>query len=193
MRSVRILGKRFDVRVKRGLCNDDGSKLRSFSAPDECYILINKALGRTHRAQALFAQVITILNNTLDFNIPLRIVPALSNTLFGVLAANSRWWPPGASLPKWVEVAGRVFDVNVRDDRRDKSYSARISTTLDRIDVRVTNHPEHQAESLLHEVIHAVEFALDLSLHEAQVDHLSIVLFATLRDNPWLIPDRGSV
>jgi hypothetical protein len=47
--------------------------------------------------------------------------------------------------------------------------------------------PQHQVETLLHEVLHAISNALDLQLTEHQVFALSTGVYAVCMDNPALV------
>lgn len=47
--------------------------------------------------------------------------------------------------------------------------------------------PDEERESVLHEVVHAVEWQQGLTLKEEQVRQLSVGLFETLRANPKLV------
>lgn len=54
--------------------------------------------------------------------------------------------------------------------------------------------PIEAADTLLHEVIHAIDWIVGLELSEHQVRHLSATLVGVLQDNPefaqWLIQDK---
>ena len=52
----------------------------------------------------------------------------------------------------------------------------------------ITLDPEKSGrEDLLHEVIHAIEFANNMSLGEGDVQKLARGLWAVSRDNPWFL------
>ena len=85
--------------------------------------------------------------------------------------------------PKTVKVLGKTYRILfvdlVDDDGSSGSHSfASLEVRLDK-----NLHAEVQAETLLHELIHAVEEHMDLELTEKQVHGLSVGLFQVLRDN----------
>lgn len=55
-----------------------------------------------------------------------------------------------------------------------------------RISVGRDMAPDEERESLLHEVMHAIEYQQGLELKEDQIRQLSIGLFEVLRNNPKL-------
>lgn len=81
-----------------------------------------------------------------------------------------------------------------------KDYTVRIDKKLDQADVCGTClysaqllslaprlGPQQRAETLLHELIHAVGGEMGLNISERTVRGLAIGLFQVLRDNPKLI------
>jgi len=61
------------------------------------------------------------------------------------------------------------------------------------IEINPTSPINHQRETVLHEVIHAIDAELDLRFSERQVDVLSAALFSWIRENPsialWLLKE----
>jgi hypothetical protein len=51
--------------------------------------------------------------------------------------------------------------------------------------------PEQEADTLLHEIIHAADYAVHIGLEEQQVHALAGVLFAVFKDNPGLVDRLG--
>lgn len=47
--------------------------------------------------------------------------------------------------------------------------------------------PEQEADTILHETLHAIDFTLNLGLSEHQVHALAGALYAFLADNPHLV------
>lgn len=47
--------------------------------------------------------------------------------------------------------------------------------------------PDEERESLLHEVLHAIEYQQGLTLKEQQVRQLSVGLYETMKNNPKLV------
>lgn len=75
----------------------------------------------------------------------------------------------------WVVQSGRM----TQDDQRAVCDSVRRCITLD---------PEKSGrEDLMHEVIHAVEYSMNLDLTEHEVQTLARGLWAALRENPWFL------
>jgi len=56
-----------------------------------------------------------------------------------------------------------------------------------RIVLAANNDPGVQGEVLLHEIVHAIDAAMQTGLEEDQVGRLSRGLFAVLKDNPGLL------
>lgn len=50
-----------------------------------------------------------------------------------------------------------------------------------------TQDPEQLADTLLHEVLHAIDYTLNMDLTEHQIHVLAAALYAVIADNPELI------
>lgn len=90
-------------------------------------------------------------------------------------------------LPMFVSVLGKRYHVKAR--RRDSS-SLFGCTDLPICSIEIAEHLDQQeaAETLLHEVIHILDFALCTGFDEADIGRLSAGVFAVLKDNPGIAP-----
>lgn len=89
--------------------------------------------------------------------------------------------------PRTVRVIGKTFAIEYVDKVDDEDSAGEHRRDAQLIKVRVGQHPETLRETLLHEVIHAVEEQLDLGMKERQVHSLAIGLFQVLRENRDLV------
>jgi hypothetical protein len=55
------------------------------------------------------------------------------------------------------------------------------------IKIKASMHQDVIAETLLHELTHAIEEQLDLGMREKQVHGLSVGMFQVLRENPSIV------
>lgn len=91
------------------------------------------------------------------------------------------------SLPEVVRVLGRdVPIVYVLPDDLPKAvgeydYENQI------VRVRIGQHPVFEADTVLHELLHAIDDAMQLGMKERQVHCTAVGLVALLRDNPDLL------
>jgi hypothetical protein len=91
------------------------------------------------------------------------------------------------ALPTSVRVAGLDFTVGIEDS---EDFTDDLFGQVDyrRRRIRISDRADEvrQRETLLHEVIHAVDEAVDADLTEHQVTVIARGLFAVIRDNPDL-------
>lgn len=89
--------------------------------------------------------------------------------------------------PETVNVLGKVYEILFVEkvDEKD-SCGDHYSGTLE-IKIKQDLHADVIAETLLHELTHAVEEQLDLGLSEKQVHRFSVGMFQVLRDNPEVV------
>jgi predicted transcriptional regulator len=88
-------------------------------------------------------------------------------------------------LPATVRISGLNFNIAVEDnedftDDLMGQYDHR--RRLIRLSDRVT--PEQQRATLLHEILHDIDQAVDADLTEHQVSSINRGLYAVLQDNP---------
>ncbi len=88
-------------------------------------------------------------------------------------------------MPKEVRILGHVYAVIYEKlDPANRSSVGKCSSAMQRIMIASTTHKEQQEETLLHEVLHAVVFELDLDVSEKLIYPLASGLYAVLKDNP---------
>jgi hypothetical protein len=61
------------------------------------------------------------------------------------------------------------------------------------IRIKDGQHPDQEADTLLHEIIHALDFTVYIDLDERQTHALAAGLLAVFRDNPGLAGRLGFV
>lgn len=87
-------------------------------------------------------------------------------------------------LPESLWILGAEYDVIIRDDDHfGDAYHGTYDSRKQQINLYADMTESRRAETLLHEVVHALDDALDLGLEERQVQVLSRGLFTVLRDN----------
>ena len=94
---------------------------------------------------------------------------------------------PAAGGPESILVIGKTFAVEDVDKVDDEDSSGEQRRDQQLIKVKAGQHPETLRETLLHELIHAIEEQLGLDMKERQVHSLAIGLFQVLRENPALV------
>ena len=88
-------------------------------------------------------------------------------------------------LPKVVRVLGRDVPVVVVDDMPMSFGEYDYETQIVRI--QAGQQPAFEADTLLHELIHAVDDVMQLGMKERQVHCVAAGLIALIRDNPTLL------
>lgn len=85
-------------------------------------------------------------------------------------------------IPASLLVIGKRYAV---EQTQDGDYGETFSDEC-RIQVRVTQHPVQQADTLLHEAMHALDHELHCGMTEPQIRRMATGILALLRDNPEL-------
>jgi hypothetical protein len=85
------------------------------------------------------------------------------------------------SLPTHVRIVGRVYNVVVKEELTGLWGQCDYDNL--RIDIKQGQHPLLEADTLLHEVVHAIDDAMQTKLTERQVHCTATGLIALLRDN----------
>lgn len=100
-----------------------------------------------------------------------------------------------SSRPKVIRVFGKNFDVVTNPKGitpSDASGFLLYNNQLVVLSEGLT--PSEEADTLLHEITHAIDFTMGLELSERQVTQLATGLYGVLQDNPefaqWLIERR---
>lgn len=83
-----------------------------------------------------------------------------------------------------LRIIGKVYAVEFKSEEGD--YGECFSDQC-RIEVRTTQHHQQQADTLLHEAMHAVDHEMHCGLSEPQIRRMATGILALLRDNPALV------
>jgi len=86
--------------------------------------------------------------------------------------------------PASLAIIGKRYAVEWKDGEGD--YGECFSDQC-RIEVRSTQCHQQQADTLLHEAMHAVDHELHCGMTEPQIRRMATGLLALLRDNPALV------
>jgi Zn-dependent peptidase ImmA (M78 family) len=94
-----------------------------------------------------------------------------------------------------VDVMGKKYKIRfLRDAYFEESECGVIE--FDKMEILINSEKgtPHQKDTILHEIVHAIDRDLDLHLNENQVRHLSCGLYQTLKANKrlrgWLFSER---
>lgn len=90
--------------------------------------------------------------------------------------------------PKQVRILGREYDIMFKDDIGAMGL---CYTTQGKIEVQEGQHPVEEADTVLHEILHAIHFLMDIGLssktEESVVRKTATALTQVLLDNPKLV------
>lgn len=101
-----------------------------------------------------------------------------------------------AKVPKKIQIGPKTFDVivseadiNALSVELEEKVAGAMQISKQKIFLRPGEHPQFQAETLLHEVLHAQldNFELEYKLEESIVLTLSTGLLDTFRRNPKFV------
>lgn len=87
-------------------------------------------------------------------------------------------------IPLYLAVIGKRYAIEQKDGEGD--YGETFADQC-RIELRITQCHQQQADTLLHEAMHAVDHELHCGLTEPQIRRMATGLLALLRDNPALV------
>lgn len=94
-------------------------------------------------------------------------------------------------MPSTINVSGRLYDISVVPTIDEDGSLGRVLDETLQIEVLKDQHPLSRKDTVLHEVIHAIDHVTQLDLTERQVYVLAGQLLDTLRRNPdftaWLV------
>ena len=89
--------------------------------------------------------------------------------------------------PLKLKILGKPFKIEWLTDGLDPELNGECDTDKQVISVRDGQPLESAQDTLLHELIHAIDEAVDSGLKESQVKRLATGLLAALKDNPSLV------
>lgn len=87
---------------------------------------------------------------------------------------------------KHIRILGKPFTIERVDPNPLGEQLGASSAVEQRIIIATGTPPEQEADTLLHEIIHAIDYTIQIDLTERQVHALTGALFAVFRDNPGL-------
>lgn len=95
-----------------------------------------------------------------------------------------------------VKIVGKVYDVEFVSEVDPQKSLGECVDSSQLIKIQTGLHPETQADTLLHEIIHGIDFAFNAKLTERQVHSVATGILAVLYDNPeivaWIMDRRPS-
>jgi hypothetical protein len=99
---------------------------------------------------------------------------------------------------KLVDVLGKIYKVKFLKDKKFEEQEFGIFFPDDQeIWINLEKGIDHRKDSVIHEILHAVSYDLNLKLNENQVRHLGCAIFQVLRTNQkirqWLFSNRKKV
>lgn len=80
-------------------------------------------------------------------------------------------------------IFGKPYQVKYVDKINDGDQFGELDTGTGLISVLNTSTKQMQEETLLHEIIHAIDEDMGIGLNEKQVQRLSVSLYAVLKEN----------
>lgn len=91
--------------------------------------------------------------------------------------------------PTQVNVLGKTYAIewppHIYDDAGEQSGTSSARHQV--IKVATSHHPEQQQDTLLHEIVHAVDEEMGTKLEEEQVARLSTGLLQIMKSNPDVV------
>jgi hypothetical protein len=91
------------------------------------------------------------------------------------------------NIPERLRILGKSFEVMVLSPEQDTEVNGWMKLDKQQIWVRILEAKEQVQDTMLHEIIHAVDESLSLGMREKQVFALAAGLLAVLKDNPNLL------
>ena len=83
-----------------------------------------------------------------------------------------------------VRVAGTIYDIKLDPELNNQGLLGEANFNTQIISINSLYPKEQQEATLLHEVIHVVNYTYNAGLDEDQVEKLARGLYATIRENP---------
>lgn len=95
---------------------------------------------------------------------------------------------PATDLPpETVTVLGKTFDIHLLEPDESEDEDGSMMLAEQRINIRLQPATEYNSDTMLHELIHAVDEMMLLKLKENQVHHLSLGLISIFKQNKELM------
>lgn len=91
------------------------------------------------------------------------------------------------SRPTQIRVVGKTYAVLFVDEVDSEDSNGEHDLQRQEIKVKNAIHPELAMDTLLHEVLHAIDEQLDLRLKHKQVHALAVGILQVLRENDHLV------
>jgi hypothetical protein len=89
------------------------------------------------------------------------------------------------SKPRQVRIIGKTYSILWTSGKPlDDGDLGELDPATQRMSIRVGQPLEQEQDTVLHEVIHAIDNELNLGLREAQVRSLATGVLAVMKDNP---------
>lgn len=111
------------------------------------------------------------------------IIPDVPPSVYDLPIDNGEWV---FGLPTTAKVLGKTFNLKVLVPGQNEDVDGLMCLSRQEIWVRLLHAKEQSQDSMLHELIHAVDESLCLGMRERQVFALAAGLLAVLKDNPAL-------
>ena len=86
--------------------------------------------------------------------------------------------------PEKLKILGKPFQIRWLTEGMDVDLNGECDSDKQAISIRDGQPLEQEQDTLLHEVIHAIDEAMGLKMKEAQVKGCATGLLAVLKDNP---------
>jgi hypothetical protein len=83
--------------------------------------------------------------------------------------------------PKYLKIIGREYEVSYLEELKDVVGECDWDNL--KIRIKTGQPPSLEIDTLLHEVVHAIDNAMQLNMNERQVYCMTTGLIATLKDN----------
>lgn len=91
---------------------------------------------------------------------------------------------PKESRPKAIKVFGRKYRINYIPEYAGMTDMGHCDNTLLLINTKEHQLPIEETDTILHEVIHAIDFTVNTEMTEHQVRTIATGLLGVLQDNP---------
>ena len=91
------------------------------------------------------------------------------------------------TTPISIVVVGKTYSASFVDSVDDEDSNGEHDLQKQQIKVKNSIHEVLQRDTLLHEVLHAIDEQLDLRMKHRQIHALAVALLQVLRENPALV------